>query len=169
MVNGKPLAVNADFARQVIFISHHLDCSERYVAGILHSIMTKNPNISPANSLEAAIVEFHQRRRHLFDSLRYCLEAAEVGATDSTPRLRKRLYGFVRNEIILEGGKDFSLRVFMEVDRLGNVIAKAQREKQNAVSNTTAPSAQGELPNNIWLAVNRRIYRCQSNSGIRYS
>jgi nuclear pore complex protein Nup205 len=149
MVNGKPLAVNADFARQVIFLSQHLDCSERYVAGISHSIMSENPNISPANSLEAAIVEFHQRRRDVVDSLRYCLEAAEVGATDSAPSLYKRLYRFVRNEIILEGGKDFSLRVFMEVDRLGNVIAKAQREKQNAVSNTTAPSAQGELANNI--------------------
>lgn len=153
MVNGKPLAVNADFARQVIFLSQHLECSERYVAGILHSIMTDNPNISPPNSLEAAIVEFHQRRRYLVDSLRYSLEAAEVGATDDAPSLLKRLHRFVRNEIFLGGGKDFTFtpRVFMEVDRLGHVIAKAQREKQNAVSNTTAPSAQGEYVGDLPL------------------
>jgi nuclear pore complex protein Nup205 len=145
LVNGKPLAVNADFARQVIFLSQHLDCSERYLAGLLHSIMAENPNISAANSIEAAIVEFHQRRRHLVDCLRYSLEAAELGATDDSPSLHKRLYRFVRVELILNGGKDFTFapRVFAEIDRLENTITKAQRDKQNAVSNTTAPSAQG--------------------------
>jgi nuclear pore complex protein Nup205 len=33
--------------------------------------------------------------------------------------------------------------IFQEIENLGNVIAKVQGMKQNAVSNTAAPSDQG--------------------------
>jgi nuclear pore complex protein Nup205 len=143
IVNGETLGITADFARQVIFLAKHLDCSERYVVGILHSVVTANPNLEPVGYIEAAIVEFHRRRRHLVDCLRFILENGVIGP-NATP-LNRRLHDFVRKDLFVHGGKDpsFAARVFQEVENLGKVIATAQRDKQNAVSNTTAPSSQG--------------------------
>jgi nuclear pore complex protein Nup205 len=143
MVNGNTLGINADFARQVIFLAQHLDCSERYVVGILHSIMILNPNLTPVGYIEAAIVEFHRRHRHLSDCLRYILENGFPGSKVSP--LHRRLHDFAQNELISRDkkGVSFMTRTLMEVENLGKAIAAAQREKQNAVSNTTALSSQG--------------------------
>jgi len=147
--NGRPLAVNADFARQVIFLSKQLDCSERYVAGILHKIMSKNPNISTVDCIEAVIVEFHQRRRHLVDCLRYIFEAAESAESANVPRIFQLLDAFTRQELIpaahAPAGGDVTLAftIFREIENLGSEIVKVQGMKQNAVSNTAAPNDQG--------------------------
>ena len=58
-VDGKPLTFNVDFAHQVLFLSQQLDCSEIYVAGLLHSVMTENPNIGSVECIEATVAEFH--------------------------------------------------------------------------------------------------------------
>jgi nuclear pore complex protein Nup205 len=150
VVNGRSIAVNADFARQVLFLSQQLDCSERYVAGILHTIMSQNPNINAVSCIEAVIVEFHQRRRHLVDCLRYIFEAAEVAEAADVPMIFERLNTFTQQELIparcAPAGGDVTLAstIFREMENLGNVIAKVQGVKQNAVSNTAAPGDQGQ-------------------------
>ena len=148
-MNGRSIAVNADFAQQVLFLSQQLDCSERYVAGILHAIMLQNPNISTVSCIEAVIVEFHQRRRHLVDCLRYIFEAAELAKAGDVPRIFMRLDAFTQQHLIpavhAPAGGDITLAftIFQEIETLGNVIAKVQGMKQNAVTNTAAPSNQG--------------------------
>lgn len=150
MVNGRSIAVNTDFARQVIFLSQQLDCSEQYIAGLLHEIMSHNPNITTVDCIEAVIVEFHQRRRHLVDCLRYIFEAAQLAETADVPRIFLRLDAFTRQHLIPSSktstGGDVTLAftIFRELENLGNIIAKVQAAKQNAVSNTAAPAAQGE-------------------------
>ncbi|KAG6374018.1 hypothetical protein JVT61DRAFT_4654 [Boletus reticuloceps] len=90
-IHGRSLAVNADFAQQVIFLAQQLKCSEKYIASILHTIMAVNPNMGPVNSIEATVAEFHQRRRHLVDCLRYLFEAAALAQLPDAPRLYLRL------------------------------------------------------------------------------
>lgn len=142
-VNGRSIAVNSDFARQVVFISQQLDVSERYVAGLLQETMAGNPNVSQDELIEATLLEFHQRRRHLADCLRYIFEAAEVAQDPSSPELFRQLELFARQNLI-EGGKGLPQRVFKEVDRLGETIGKVHNARLNAKSTTNAPIAQGE-------------------------
>ncbi|KAH9929472.1 nucleoporin Nup186/Nup192/Nup205 [Fomitopsis serialis] len=78
-VNGRPHAVNPDFARQTLFISQELDVSERHAANLLQHVMSVNPNVPMERCIEATILEFHTRRRHLADCLQYILEAAQLG------------------------------------------------------------------------------------------
>ncbi|KAG5219775.1 IAA-LEUCINE RESISTANT protein [Salix suchowensis] len=132
-IHGKSVAVNVDFTRHVLFLSQHLECSERYVAELLHSVMSENPNVGPADYLEATLNEFHQRR----DTRGH---AAEVGASasDSLPMYR-RIEAFVRSEMI----GVLSSRVFKEVDGLGGVLTKVDGVRRNAGSNTVPPNGQG--------------------------
>lgn len=149
MVNGRSIAVNADFARQVLFLSQQLDCSERYVAGMLHTIMSQNPNIGSVSCIEAVIVEFHQRRRQLVDCLRYIFEAAELAEATDVPSIFVRLDAFTRRQLTpavhapTGGDVTLALTIFREMENLGNDITKIQGMKQIAVSNTAAPSNQG--------------------------
>lgn len=147
VVNGRSIRVNADFARLTIFLSQQLDCSEQYMAGILYTIMAENPNISPVSCVENAIAEFHERRRHLADSLRFLFEAAEASrSTDS--EMYQRLDTFVRTELVqpqhVQGGEiSMAYRIFKEIEDLGEVITRAYTARQNAGSNTVAPGGQG--------------------------
>jgi len=149
VINGKPIAVNSDFARQVVFLSQQLECSERYVAGLLHAIMTENPNIGPVNCLELTIAEFHQRRRHLVDSLRYLFEAAEAGESSGASPMYMRIDTFVRVDLMSsvppQDGTSLAYKIFKEIENLGNAILKADAARKNAGSNTTAPTGQGEF------------------------
>ncbi|OCH88950.1 hypothetical protein OBBRIDRAFT_888752 [Obba rivulosa] len=143
VVNGRSLAVNSDFARQVIFISQQLDCSERYVAGLLHEVVSQNPNLNQQSTIEATILEFHNRRRQLAECLRYIFEAAEVAETHDASPFYGRLDYFVRTQLVpASGGLSFASKVFQEIHNLGNVLAKVQNARQNARSETVVPSAQ---------------------------
>ncbi|KAF9815688.1 hypothetical protein IEO21_04405 [Rhodonia placenta] len=144
LINGRSLAVNADFSRQAIFLSQQLDCSERYIAELLQDVMAENPNLSPERCVETAVLEHHTRRRHLADCLRYIYEAAEAGQNHDAPMLFARLDEFVRQEFLAtRSGPSLPMKIFQEVHNLGNVLAKAQTARQNARSDTVAPTAQG--------------------------
>ncbi|OBZ74918.1 hypothetical protein A0H81_05368, partial [Grifola frondosa] len=145
VVNGRSLAVNSDFARQVVFISQQLDCSERYVAGLLQEVMIKNPNLTQEECIEATILEFHQRRRQIAECLRYIFQAAEPAEARDEPPLYQRLDAFVRQHLLPPPGGSgmglsLAIKVFQEMHNLGNVLAKAQSARQNARSDTVAPS-----------------------------
>ncbi|KAF9074489.1 nucleoporin Nup186/Nup192/Nup205 [Rhodocollybia butyracea] len=143
-INGKQVAVNSEFARQVVFLSQQLECSERYIAGLLHSIMAQNPNVTPVSCLELAVAEFHLRRRHLVDCLRYLLEAAEAAQSSDAPPLYRHLEKYVRHDLAipaLAGGGEIPLayRIFKEMENLGNVIARADNARKSAQTNTVIP------------------------------
>ena len=146
VLNGRSLAVNADFAQQAIFLAQQLKCSEKYVASILHSIMAQNPNIDSVTTMEATVVEFHKRRRHLVDCLRFLFEAAESAQLPDAPRLYVRLETFLRQELVptvkVDGkGGSLAYRIFKEIESLGNVVFEASAARQSATSNTVPPSS----------------------------
>ena len=148
-VNGKSAAVNTDFARQAIFLSQQLDCSEKYVAGVLHHVMSDNPNIGPVQCMELTAATFHQRRRDLVDCLRFLLEATEVSELPDAPIVYRRLGTFVKAELLLGPRSGVSeptmaRKVFKEIEQLDVLIGKADAARKNAGSNTVVPSGQGE-------------------------
>jgi nuclear pore complex protein Nup205 len=141
--------VNEDFARQAIFLSQQLDCSEKYVAGVLHHVMSDNPNIGPVQCLELTVATFHQRHRHLVDSLRFLLEAAEASERPDASIVYRRLGTFVKGELLPsprsgESEPTMARKVFKEIEQLDGLIGKADAARKNAGSNTVVPSGQGE-------------------------
>ncbi|KAF8637106.1 hypothetical protein AX17_003010 [Amanita inopinata Kibby_2008] len=148
VINGRRVAVNADFERQVIFLSEQLECSERYIASLLQSVTAENPNIAPINCIEVTVAQFHQRRRCLVDSLQYLFEAAEAAENPDASPTYDRIGQFVRSELLIPeivGGGEIALayRIFREIENMDSVIARAHVARRNAGSNTVAPSAQG--------------------------
>jgi Nuclear pore complex scaffold, nucleoporins 186/192/205 len=145
MVNHQLVAVNSAFARQVLFLSQRLDCSERYIADLLHVVMGENPNAGSINCLELTIAEFHRRRRHLVDVLRYILEAAEAASARDAPPVYARIDAFVRQNLIpavMVSGGEITLanRIFCEIRDLGSVASTVQEERRGA---GTTSSDQG--------------------------
>ena len=110
--------------------------------------MAANPNVSQERLIEAAILEYHLRRRHLADCLRYIFEAAEVAQDPSLPELFKQLELFAK-QYLIDAGKGLPQRLFKEIERLGETIAKVQAARLNAKSNTAAPQAQGTSTSNV--------------------
>ncbi|KAI9057540.1 hypothetical protein FKP32DRAFT_1598103 [Trametes sanguinea] len=162
-INGRSVAVNADFARQAVFIAQQLECSERYVAGLLQEVMAQNPNLTPEQCIETAILEFHLRRRETADCLRYILEAAEMAERADAPPLCHRINQFVRQELIQPNGRagtglSLAMKIFQEIHNVGNALNKAQQARQSARSETVAPN-QGA---NAGLGVDILNARCDS-------
>ncbi|KDQ54533.1 hypothetical protein JAAARDRAFT_38210 [Jaapia argillacea MUCL 33604] len=148
-INGRSLSVNVEFTRQVVFISQQLNCSERYVAGLLHSIMVENPNITQTDLIEATILEFHERRRHISDCLVFLLQASDAASAGAAPQVYYDLDRFVREYLMPVQDKTLGslpFKIWKEIENLGNVISTAQNARQCAVSDTVAPSAQGRPP-----------------------
>ena len=147
-INGRSVAVNGDFAKQALFISQHLECSERYAAGLLQDVMTHNPNFTPERCIEAAIMEYHTRRRELADCLGTILQAAERAETGDASPLHQRIDMFVRQQLLHPGGVagaglSLAMKLFQEIHSVGNTLAKALTARQNAKSETVAPT-QGQ-------------------------
>ncbi|KAF7373366.1 hypothetical protein MSAN_00546200 [Mycena sanguinolenta] len=146
VLNGKPAAVNADFARQVVFLSQQLETSERYIAGLLHSVTAENPNIQPVDCIELTIAEYHQRRRHVADCLGYIFEAAEAADPSDKSSILHRIWVFVEQDLISPpsqpGEITLAQRIVREIQILGNLVAKADAARKGARTTTIAPSAQ---------------------------
>lgn len=99
--------------------------------------------------IEATILEFHTRRRHLAECMQYAFEAAQLWESKDIPPLYVRLEMFVRQQLLPPpkgGGLSLAIRIFQEIHNLGNVLAKAQAAKQNAKSNTVVPSQSEYAP-----------------------
>ncbi|KAM5532668.1 hypothetical protein V8D89_013637 [Ganoderma adspersum] len=162
-INGRSVAVNGDFAKQALFISQHLECSERYAAGLLQDVMTHNPNFTPERCIEAAIMEYHTRRRELADCLGTILQAAERAETGDASPLHQRIDTFVRQQLLRPGGAagaglSLAMKLFQEIHSVGNTLAKALTARQNAKSDTVAPT-QGP---SAGLGVDVLNARCES-------
>ncbi|KAI0744751.1 nucleoporin Nup186/Nup192/Nup205 [Earliella scabrosa] len=164
VINGRSVAVNADFARQAVFISQQLDCSERYVAGLLQDVMTHNPNLTQEQCVEAAIMEYHTRRRDIADCLGTILQAAERAETVDASPLNQRIDMFVRQQLLQPGGRtgaglSLAMKLFQEIHNVGNALNKTQAARQNARSETVAPSQVGA---NAGLGADVLHARCES-------
>lgn len=153
-IDGRPIAVNAEFARQVAFLAQQLNCSERFLAGVLHTVLTDNPTIGQVQAVELVVIEYHRIRRDLADCLSFIFEAAVVAQKGYGPAVHGRVNEFAKRQLV-GGGADGSLayRVFAELERLGTAIADARRAVTNAVSNTNIPGSQGELNSSITRSV----------------
>ena len=109
--------------------------------------MAGNPNISPVACIEVAVAEFHERRRHLVDSLRILFEATVAAEqADSSPGLR-RIEQFVRSELVpsRDGRPSLPTKIFNEMVRVDHDLARTAAVRRNALSDTTSPSAQSAL------------------------
>jgi nuclear pore complex protein Nup205 len=121
-----------------------------YIAGLLHYVMTRNPHIDSVTCAEAIIVEFHKRRRNLVDCLYLILTEAAKADLPNLAKVHVRLEKFVTRELLpgyeVPGGRvHLAQDAFRQIDALDATISKVQTDRQNAGSNTIAPSAQGEL------------------------
>ncbi|KAH8115108.1 nucleoporin Nup186/Nup192/Nup205 [Phellopilus nigrolimitatus] len=144
VVDGHPLQVNAEFARQVAFISQQLNCSERYCAGFLHSVLTENPTINQIEAVEQAILAFHETRRELADCLRFVFEAADAAEKADALPVHARLNDFVKRQLVGSTSEgSVAYHIFAELNNSGAAIANARAAVTNAVSNTNVPGPQG--------------------------
>ncbi len=164
IIQGKQVAINAEFARQVLFLSQQLECSERYIAALLDEVMKENPNISAVTSLELTVELFHLRRRHLVDSLRYLVDAAEAAefSTDSQTYLRLARY-FIKELIPASPGPGgtFTLatKIWKQIEQLDALIARADNARRGAASNTVAPTYSGKSDIHCLRLANSRLCR----------
>lgn len=141
--------MNADFARQAIFLSQQLDCSEKYAAETLQEVMSLNPNVGPVSCLEETVNTFHRRRRDLVDCLRFLLDATEEAQSPDVGLLLQRIEKFVKTELLpgtrtATGEVSLGAKLFKEVEQLEIVLGKADMSRKNAGSNTVPPTGQCE-------------------------
>ncbi|KAF7320904.1 Nucleoporin [Mycena chlorophos] len=145
-LNGRTVAVNADFTRQVLFLAQQLEVSERYIASLMHAITTDAPNLEPVDLLEATVSLFHQRRRELAQCLGYLLQIAEAAEASNTPSVFTKIWDFVQRDLFpvpsTPTQPSLSQRIVKELQNLGNAMAKADAARKGARTATVAPSAQ---------------------------
>ncbi|KAF7297146.1 hypothetical protein MIND_00947600 [Mycena indigotica] len=145
-LSGRTVAVNADFTRQVVFLSQQLEVSERYIASLLHAITTETPNIQPIDSLEATVSLFHLRRRELAQCLVYLLQIAEAAEASAAPSIFTKIWDFVKQDLFpthrTTTQTSLSQRLVRELQNLGNLMGKADTARKGARTVTVAPSAQ---------------------------
>jgi nuclear pore complex protein Nup205 len=141
------VAINIEFARQVLFLSQQLECSERYTATLLDEVMKENPNIDATTSMEMTVELFHLRRRHLVDSLRYLVDATEAAESTGENQTYMRLAQYFITELVPASpgqGGSFTLvtRIWKQIEQLDAFIGRADNARRGAASNTVAPSGQ---------------------------
>ncbi|EJD04791.1 uncharacterized protein FOMMEDRAFT_153883 [Fomitiporia mediterranea MF3/22] len=142
-VDGRSLSVNAEFARHVAFISQQVNCSERFVAAVLHYVLSKNPTIDKVEAVEQSVLAYHQLRRELADCLRFVFETAAKAEEPVALPIHALLNDFVRRQLIETAGHgSITHRIFVEIVNLDTAIAAARIAVTNAVSTTNIPGPQ---------------------------
>lgn len=147
-LNGTQIAVNSDFARQTIFLAAQLDCSEKYIASVLHSVMRRHSNLDPVQYIEATVTEFHKRRRYLVEAVEYLLLATLRGDEPNASQTLQRIVKYTREicrPVPTAGGEvTLASKIFKGIGELDTLIAKAETAVKNATSNTIPPSQQSQ-------------------------
>jgi len=133
------MAVNSDFATQAVFVAQQLECSERYAAGLLHTVLVQNPNGSPIDSIEYTLLEYHAYRRRFVDCLRYLFQAVFLSLTDDSNPLYHQLANYVRHQLIPPSSTTkahLTAKILAHIQSLDQKLSKIQTSVQNAGSNT---------------------------------
>ena len=139
------MVVNADFAKQAVFVAQQLECSERYAAGLLHTVLVQNPNVSPIDSIEHTLLEYHTYRRRFADCLRYLFEAVFLSLADSNP-LYHQLANYVRYQLVPPSPTTkahLTAKILAHIQSLDQELSKIQTALQNAGSNTQINNGMG--------------------------
>ena len=132
---------NGDFASEVVFVSQHLNCSEKHCASLLQSVHSSNPNIGRIQAVEYAVLAHHQLRRYLADCLRFIFEAVRVGQRGVGTPFHSRLAEYAKRQLVGSGGEgSLANRLFKQIDQLGQAIVETKTAVTNAVSNTNVPT-----------------------------
>lgn len=140
------MAVNADFAKQAIFVAQQLECSERYAAGLLHTVLVQNPNASPVDSIELTVLEYHTYRRQFVDCLRYLFQAVFLSLTDDSNPLYHQLANYVRHQLTPPPSPTkahLTAKILTRIQSLDQQLSKTQTAIQNASSNTQINNGTG--------------------------
>ena len=144
IIDGRTLAVNSEFALQVSFISQQLNCSERFIAVILHSILEDNPTLSQVDVVEQVVEEYHEYRRTLAECIRFLFQAVDLTEKGSDSSTIARIADFARHHFKRSmGDSSLPYRIFAELTNLGSVIADARTAVTNAISRTNVPQCKG--------------------------
>lgn len=147
-IEDKQVAINTEFASQVLFLSQQLECSERYIAALLDEILKENPGVDSVTSLELTVELFHLRRRHLVDTLRYLVDATKAADSNKDNKIHVRLARYFVTELIpASPGQDGNLtlvtRIWKQIEQLNALVARTDSAKRGAASNTVAPTGHG--------------------------
>jgi len=133
------MAVNEDFARQAVFVAQQLECSERYAAGLLHTVLVQNPNVSPIDSIEYSLLEYHTYRRRFADCLRCLFQAVSLSLTDDSNPLYHQIANYVRHQLVPPSSTTkthLTAKILTHIQSLDQTLSKIQTAVQNAGSNT---------------------------------
>lgn len=133
------MAVNGDFAKQAVFVAQQLECSETYAAGLLHTVLVQNPNVSPIDSIELTLVEHYTYRRQFVDCLRYLFQVVFLSLSDDSNPLYHQLANYVRHKLIPPSPttkEHLAAKILTHVQSLDQQLSKIQTAVQNAGTNT---------------------------------
>ena len=134
------MAVNADFAKQAVFVAQQLECSERYAAGLLHTVLVHNPNVSPIDSIEYTLLEYHTYRRRFVDCLRCLFQAVFLSLTGDSNPLYHQLANYVRHQLIPPSPTTtrahLTAKILVHIQSLDQKLSNIQTAIRNAGSNT---------------------------------
>lgn len=146
-IGNRTLVLNGPFASEVLFLAHHLDISELYVADLLDIIMRTDPNLVPEDRIEKAIALFHSRRATLVACLQLIVQGVSAEESDDRPRIlgeyaRKQLFG---DMVTMQNGRRGALgeKVLEESKRVEATMKKVAEAITNARSRT---DIQGNAP-----------------------
>ncbi|KAL5524938.1 hypothetical protein ACEPAF_8807 [Sanghuangporus sanghuang] len=154
IVDGRTLSVNNEFARQVAFISQQVNCSERFIAGILHSVLSEHPTIDKVEAVEQTVLAYHQSRRELADCIRFIFEAVEKAESPDALPVHALLDDFVRRHLVKKGGEDsIASSIFVELSGMEKTIGNARIAVTNAISKTNIPGSQAGSSGNLGQAI----------------
>ncbi|KAF7759783.1 hypothetical protein Agabi119p4_11478 [Agaricus bisporus var. burnettii] len=161
VIEGKHVAVNAEFARLVLFLSEQLECSERYIAGLLNEVMKENPNIDTVTGMELTIELFHLRRRYLVDALGFLVDAAQAAEISTDNHTYVGLAQYLENELAPsvgweQGEMTLTRRIWDQIQQLDGIMGRADNARRGAATNTIAPNGPGGTPSLGFDVLNSR-------------
>ena len=143
------MAVNSDFIKQALFIAQQLECSERHASGLLHTVLVQNPNLSPIDSIELTLLEYHTYRRQFIDCLRYLFQTVLLSLTDYSNPIYRQLATYVRHQLITPSTttkQHLAAKILIHVQSLDQQLSKIQTAVQSAGTNTQINNGTSLLP-----------------------
>jgi len=146
IIENRQVAINPEFAKQVLFLSQHFECSERYIATLLDEVVKEHPGIDSVTSIELTVELFHLRRRHLVDSLRCLVDATKAVDSSINNQVYVRLTRYFVTELLPASSGSLTLvkRIWKQIEQLNVLVAQADSSRRGAATNTVVPVGQGQ-------------------------
>ena len=112
----------------------------------------RNPNFMRERCIEAASMEYHTRRREVGGLFRHDPASGQRAERGDASPLHQRIDMFVRQQVlhprgVAGAGLSMAMKLFQEIHSVRNTLAKALTARQNAKSETVAPT---KGPSGAW-------------------